>query len=85
MEMHPLKRVVLTLRVPAPSTAHAALSGALTWVCGVVSGLDTGSCVLPVFKEQTQAWILHPLPCPWCLSGPAPCSVPEDVAVLGIC
>lgn len=63
MEMHPLKRVLLTLRVPAPSTAHAALPGALTLLSGVVFGLDTGSCVLPVFKEQREAWILFIL-CP---------------------
>lgn len=63
MEMHPLKRVVLSLHVPALSMAHAALPGGLTLVCVVVFGLHTGSCVLPVFKEQSEAWILFIL-CP---------------------
>lgn len=61
MEMHPLTTVLLSLRVPAPSTARALLPEGLTSVCGVVFGL--GSCVLPVFKEQSQAWILFLL-CP---------------------
>lgn len=63
MEMHLLKTVLLSLRVPAPSTAHAALPGGLTLVFVLVFGLDTGSCVLPVFKEQREAWILFIL-CP---------------------
>lgn len=61
MEMHPLTTVLLSLRVPAPSTARALLPEGLTSVCGVGFGL--GSCVLPVFKEQSQAWILFLL-CP---------------------
>lgn len=56
--MHPLKTVLLSLPVPAPSMAHAALPAGLTLACVVVFGLDTGSCVLPVFKEQSEAWVL---------------------------
>lgn len=63
MEMHPLKTVLLSLRVPAPSAAHAAFPGGLTLACAVVFSLDTGNCVLPVFKEQSEAWILFIL-CP---------------------
>lgn len=56
--MHPLERVLLSLPVPAPHTADAALPGGLTLGYVVVFGLDTGSCVLPVFKEQSEGWIL---------------------------